>query len=363
MIIDEKSPIPKYFQLQIWLKEQIEQGVYQIHDKIPTEDELVKNLNLSRATIKHAVQNLVDKGYLVRKKKLGTFVSKPTMQYGKNYQIAILINYYKSGFGIELIRGAGDKAVEHNCELVLCNTYDVHVQAENHAERLVEQGIMGVIYVPTAAADEKNRNIVQKFLRNRIPVVVADRVIPGLEIDQVISDNFDGAYTITKHLINKGHSKIAVVINTLLDSARHRLSGYKHALTDSHISISPDLIFASDEHFSEENCDELARMILSHKKNYTAIFAENDRMAFSICTIAEKMGLKIPEELSIVGYDDVPFISNNCIRLTTIHQPLYEMGQNCIHLLLKRIAGDTSKPQTVLLHSFLVERSSVRTRS
>jgi DNA-binding LacI/PurR family transcriptional regulator len=363
LIIDEKSPIPKYYQLQIWLKEQIEQGVYKINDKIPTEDELVKSLDLSRATIKHAVQNLVDKGYLVRKKKLGTFVSKPSLQNGKNYQIGIVVNYYKSGFGIELIRGAGDKAIEHNCELVLCNSYDLHVQADYCADRLIEQGIMGVVYVPTAASDDKNHSIVQKFLRNRVPVVIADRVISGLEIDQVVSDNFDGAYTITKHLISHGHTKIAIVINTLLDSARQRLSGYKQALTDSQISISPDLIFASDEHYSEENSTELARVILAHKKNFTAVFAENDKMAFIICSVAEKAGIKIPEELSIVGYDDVPFIDNNSIRLTTIHQPLYEMGQNCIQLLFKRITGDISKPQTILLHSYLVDRSSVLARS
>jgi DNA-binding LacI/PurR family transcriptional regulator len=362
VIIDEKSPIPKYFQLQIWLKEQIDQGNYQLYDKIPTEDELAKNLNLSRATIKHAVQNLVDKEYLVRKKKLGTFVRKPSLQSSKNYRIGILINYYKSGFGIEMIRGAGDKAIEHNCELVLCNSYDLHVQAEYHADRLIEQGITGVLYVPTAASDTKNRSLVQKFLKNNIPVVIADRVIAGLEIDEVITDNFDGAYKITKHLIDNGHTKIAIVISTLLNSARERLSGYKKALTDAGIPVYPDLIFTSDEHFSEENCKDIAQMILLHKKNYSAIFAENDSIAFGICSVAEKAGIRIPQDISIVGYDDVPYNGHNSIRLTTVHQPLYEMGENSISLLVKRIAGDMSERQKILLHSHLVERDSVMPR-
>jgi len=363
VIIDDKSPIPKYFQLQIWLKEQIDQGTYRVNEKIPTEDELARQLNLSRATIKHAIQNLVDKEYLIRKKKLGTFVSLPAIQVNKNYRIGILINYYKSGFGIEFIRGAGDQAIEHNCQLVLCNTYDLHVQAEYHADRLVEEGIMGVLYVPTAASDAKNRSIVQKFLRNRIPVVIADRLIAGLEIDKVVTDNLNGAYLITKYLIDRGHKKIAIVINTLLNSARDRLSGYKKALLDSHIAVSPDLIFTSDEHFSEESCAEIGRMLLSHKKKYTAIFAENDKMAYSICAIAAEAGIKIPQQLSIVGYDDVPFIGNNDTRLTTVHQPLYEMGQNGVRLLLKRMAGDSSEKQTVLLQSYLVERSSVLRRA
>jgi DNA-binding LacI/PurR family transcriptional regulator len=360
MIIDEKSPIPKYFQLQVWLKEQIDQGIYHLHEKIPTEEELAKDFSLSRATITHAIQNLVDKGYLTRKQKLGTFVSKPAIQSNKCYKIGLILNYYKSGFGIEIIRGAGDKAIEHHCELILCNSFDLHVQAAFHADRLIEQGVSGVIYVPTAASDEKNRSIVQAFLQNRIPVVLADRTISELDVDQVITDNFDGAYNITNHLISAGHSKIAIVINSLLSSARQRLAGYKRALMDAKIAINPDLIFSSDEHFSEENCQDLAQMILTQKKTYTAIFAEHDKMAYTLCSLAQAAAIKIPEELSIVGYDDDRLTGNQNIKLTTIHQPLYEMGEQGIILLMKRMAGDLSEKQTVLLRSSLVERDSVR---
>lgn len=360
MIIDEKSPIPKYFQLQVWLKEQIDQGIYHLHEKIPTEEELSKDLNLSRATVKHAIQNLADRGYVTRKQKLGTFVSKHALQSSKSYRIGLLLHYYKSGFGIEIIRGAGDKAIEHNCQLILCNSFDLHGQAEHHADRLIDQGVTGVVYVPTAAADDKNRSIVEKFLKNRIPVVLADRTINGVAIDQVITDNFEGAHKITAHLIRCGHSKIAIVINTLLSSARERLAGYKKALQDAQIDINPDLIFSSDEHFSEENCQDIARMILSQKKTYSAIFAEHDKMAFTLCTLARQAGIRIPEDLSVVGYDDDPIIGHHAVQLTTVHQPLYEMGEQCITLLLKRITGDSSAKQTVLLHSCLVERESVR---
>lgn len=357
--IDENSPIPKYFQLQIWLKEQIDQGVFANNEKIPTEDDFVKQFQLSRATVRHAVQNLVDKGYLLRKKKLGTFVHTTSQQTGNRYRLGILINFYHSGFGIEFIRGAADQAVVHNCHLVLCNSYDLYVQAHDQADRLIEQAVTGVLFMPTAAADEKNRALVNKFLRHGIPVVIADRVIPGLDIDNVITDNYDGAYRITRHLIDQGHTRIAIVINTLLNSARERLSGYKAAMQDSHLPVRSELIFTSDEHYSEENCSEIARMLLSQKRNYTAVFAENDKMAHIICATAENNGFHIPRDLSIVGYDDAPFVDNSPIRLTTMHQPIYEMGATSINLLLQRIAGDTSKIHTVLLHSHLVVRESV----
>lgn len=362
MIIDEKSPIPKYFQLQTWLKEQIEQGVFQLDDKIPTEEELGKNLNLSRATIKHAIQNLVDKGYLERKRKLGTFVSKPNPQHSKNYRFGVLLNFYKSGFGIELIRGAGDRASEQGCELVLCNSFDLHVQAEHYAERLIEQRVQGVIYVPTAASDDKNRSIVQRFRQHKIPVVIADRFIPNLDTDKVITDNLDGAYKLVKYMINKGHSKIAIIINSLLNTARDRLEGYKRALMDSNIPISPELIFTIDEHSSDEKYNNIAWMVLAQKKHYTAIFAENDKLAYHICHIAKEDGIHIPNDISVTGYDDMPMIVNDSIPLTTMHQPLYEMGEKCIDLLLRRKAGDSSGSKTILLHSYLVERDSVSHR-
>lgn len=233
------------------------------------------------------------------------------------------------------------------------------MQADDQADRLIEQAVTGVLLMPTAAADEKNRALVHKFLQHGIPVVIADRVIPDLDIDKVITDNYDGAYRITRHLIDKGHTRIAIVINTLLNSARERLSGYKAAIIDSHLPVRPELIFTSDEHYSEENCSEIARMILSQKRNYTAIFAENDKMANIICATAENDGLHIPRDLSIVGYDDAPLIDSSPIRLTTMHQPIYEMGTTSINLLLQRLAGDTSEKRTVILNSHLVERESV----
>ncbi len=359
MIIDEKSPIPKYYQLQIWLKEQIEQGFFKANDKIPTEEELVRDLHLSRATIKHAIQNLVDKGYLIRKKKFGTFVNPAIHDNGNDLRIGLLLNFYKSGFGIELIRGAADRASEHRCQLVLGNTFDVHIQAEEQCRRLIDWGIDGVVYVPTAASDDNNRSIIQSFQSHKIPVVIADRFIPNLEVDSVVTDNFNGAYKLVKYIIEKGHRKIAIVINTLLNTARDRLAGYKQALIDAHLPIDSHLIFTIDEHSSDENYLDIAHMVLTQKKTFTAIFAENDKIAQSICTVAPQYGIVIPKDLSIAGYDDIPMIENGGTALTTVHQPLYEMGQNAIDLLLKRIKGDTSETKTILLHSHLVERNSV----
>ena len=359
MIINKNSPIPQYFQLQTWIKEQIEQGDFKENDKILTEEEFAKITGLARPTIRQAIQNLVNEGYLVRKRGLGTFVLKQTFESNRQNIVGVLVNFIGSGYAYELLRGSGDEAARNNFSIILGNTDDSYIMANLHADRFIEHNVSGIIFVPTAASDEKNRLIVEKFLRKKIPVVIADRQIPDLEIDNVITDNFNGAYNITKYLITNGHRRIAITISTAMNTARERLAGYKKALSDANIPIDPALVFTSNERFNEELCIEYAKIILAPKQKISAIFAGDDRTAYLIHSVAQKMGVKIPEDISLVGYDDFPINGSYALELTTVHQPIREMGQKCMELLLARIQGRTEPPQQIILKSFLSEKRSV----
>lgn len=362
MIIDRNSPVPQYFQLQRWLVEQIEQGVFKPGDKIPTEAELVQVAGLARATIRQAIQNLVNMGYLVRKRKLGTFVMSRVVDNGPGKIIGLLVPDIRVGYAPELARGAEDEAANNKQSLILCNTDDLFIKAEYHAERLIENSAAGVIFVPTAASDEKNKLIVEKFTNRNIPVVLADRIIPGLNIDHVTTDNFDGAYKITKYLIKKGHKKIAIILSTLFSSERERLEGYKKALADNNLPIDKSIILTHDGRFSENPYIEFAKKLLKQKKKFTAVFAGHDRIAYLLNSVAMNMGIKIPEEVSIVGYDDLLPECQHQISLTTMHQPIYEMGVESMKLINERINGLTGKGQSKILKSYLIERNSVINR-
>jgi DNA-binding LacI/PurR family transcriptional regulator len=192
VIIDRNSPVPQYFQLQTWLIEQIELGVFKPQDKIPTEAELGELTGLARATIRQAVQNLVNMGYLDRKKRLGTFVIDRRTDLDKKTIIGMILPDIRSGYAPELARGAEDEAAKNKHSLILCNTDDLFASAEFHADRLIDHPVSGVIFVPIAAPDEKNRLIVQKLNRNDIPVILVDRAIPNLDVDHITTDNFQG---------------------------------------------------------------------------------------------------------------------------------------------------------------------------
>ena len=257
----------------------------------------------------------------------------------------------------ELARGAEDEAAKNKHSLILCDTDDLLVKAEFHSDRLIENSVSGVIFVPTAAPDEQNRKIIEKFIRKNIPVVLADRAVPDLDIDLVTTNNFQGAYEITKYLIEKGHKKIGITLSTLFSTERQRLEGYKKALTDFNIPIDPSIIITDSGPFIQNRYFDYARKLLKNKKKMTAVFAGHNRIALLFYSLAQEMGISIPDDLSIVGYDDLNF---TIVSLTTMHQPIYEMGQESMKLIMSRINGGKRKPQKVVLKSFLVERDSVK---
>ncbi len=357
MIIDRNSPVPQYFQLQTWLIEQIEHGVFKTDDKIPTEEELVQLTGLARATIRQAIQNLVNMGYLERKRKLGTFVRNGSVDVEKKTIVGLLVPDIRRGYAPELARGAEDEAARNKHSMILCSTDDLFVKADFHSDRLIENAVSGVICVPTAASDEQNRRIVDKFIRKNIPIVLADRTIPGLEIDYVTTNNFDGGYEITSYLIEKGHRKIGVVFSTLSSTERLRFEGYKQALADHNIPLDPSIIMTDNGPFFPNRYLKYASELLKQREKITAIFAGHDRIALLFYSVAKERGLSIPEDISIVGYDDLNFTT---ISLTTMHQPIYEMGQESMKLIMSRIHGKERDVQQIELISYLVERRSVQ---
>ncbi len=360
MIIDRNSPVPQYFQLQTWLIGQIEQGVYKPHDKIPTEEELSRETGMARATIRQAIQNLVNMGYLNRKRRLGTFVLSQTAAGGRSRIVGVLVHDIRSGYAPELLRGIGDEAARHNYSVILCNTDDLFSRAEFHSNQLIRQEVNGLIFMPAAAPPEKNRQLIEKFHQQSIPVVLLDREISDFDHDRVTTDNFQGAYNLTCYLIGMGHRRIAIALSTAFSSERARLAGYKQALHDHQLPIDPALLFTIEERFIEKQYQQYARIILAERHKFTALFAGNDPIAYIIYHAAAEMGITIPEELSLAGYDDLTFCGSRPMELTTVHQPIYEMGQESMKLLLQRINGEAGPPCAIELKSHLVERASVQ---
>jgi DNA-binding LacI/PurR family transcriptional regulator len=360
MLIDKTSPIPQYYQLETWLIEQIEQGVYQPNDKIPTEEEFVRMTGLARETIRHAIKNLVQSGYLIRKRRLGTFVIKRERKADEKPLIGVLVPDIRKGYAPELARGVEDEAILTKHSIILGNTDDLSEKASFHVERFLENGVQGVVFIPTADSDIKNKQIIEKLNEHGIPVVLADRTISNIEIDYVTTNNFEGAYQLNQFLIKNGHRKIATILSSRFSTERQRFEGYKKALKDNNIAIDPSIIITNLGPYVKDDYVNAITDLLVKSERFSAIFAGNDRIAYRINSVAETMGIRIPEDISITGYDDLVFKRSHPMQLTTMQQPIHEMGHVSMKLLLSRINGDSQDVIQRILKSNFVERTSVK---
>lgn len=356
-MINDKSPVPKYFQLQTWLQDRIEQGYYATNEKIPTEVELVKLSGLSRATVRQALRNLEQDGYIVRKKRVGSFVLKTEKDTKNIPTVGILIPDIRSGYAPILARGAEDEATKNNISLILCNTDDLLSQAKYHIDRLINLKVSGVIYVPVAASDKDNLQIIKKLKRKNIPVVLADRGIQDSEIDIVTTNNFEGSRQIAQYLINEGHERIAFLSNKLYSTERLRYDGFISKMKEANINQDPAITILDKGAFNVNRYLTHVHKILKNKKKFTAVYAGHDRIALLFYSAAKNMGLGVPEDFSLVGYDNMPLTT---ISLTTMHQPIYEMGQESVRLIIARINNEKSNIKNIILNSTLIKRSSVR---
>tara|TARA_B110000438_G_scaffold75637_1_gene75749 strand:+ start:222 stop:1304 length:1083 start_codon:yes stop_codon:yes gene_type:complete len=357
MIINNKSSVPKYFQLQTWLQDRIEQGYYKTNEKIPTENELVKLSGLSRATVRHALKNLEYSGYIIRKKRVGSFVKKVEDQTNNIPTVGLLIPDIRSGYAPILARGAEDEAIKNDVSLILCNTDDTLNQANYHIERLIKMSVSGVIYVPIAASDKKNLHIISKLKKKKIPVVLADRGIQDSNFDFVTTNNFEGSRQITQHLLNRGHQKIAFLSNKLYSTERLRYDGFLSRLKEANIVQDPSITILDKSAFNVNRYLNHAHKILKNRKKFTAVYAGHDRIALLFYAAAKNLGLNVPQDFSLVGYDNMPLTT---VSLTTMHQPIYEMGQESIKLIVSRIKKDSKNTKNIILKSNLIDRNSVK---
>ncbi|HEY4269203.1 MAG TPA: LacI family DNA-binding transcriptional regulator [Galbitalea sp.] len=189
-----------------------------------------------------------------------------------------------------------------------------------------------------------------------IPVVAIDPHTGQGGPSTVGSDNVDGARTATAYLISLGHRRIAHIRGrTDLESAQLREVGYRQSLADAGIPFDASLV--RDGHYRAPQTDDAARELLTRADRPTAIFAANDLSAIRVLEVAAELGIRVPEELSVIGFDDVPDAASATPPLTTMAQPLKEMGANALQLLLGLLGGD-DVARHVHLPAQLVVRSS-----
>jgi len=288
--------------------------------------------------------------------------SARALRSSRSYQVNFIADSSRNLFSNRVLFGAIQACHEMGYQLVL-DLIEPHKQGDvAFTDRWVEELLLktkpeGILALPPLSL---NSRFVDKLIDSNIPVVN----VGGLSVNErqgsVTINDQAAAEDMTTYLIEKGHKRIAFIIGALSQTAAgERLKGYKTALSKHGMLFDEALIYQGD--FTIESGVTAAKSILAKQAPPTAIFASNDEMALGVIVTAQNLGISIPEQLSIVGFDDNSFITNLWPGLTTIRQPLEGFGRTAIETLVS-IRGDLDNINTEIqkcLDYELVERKSV----
>ncbi len=341
-------------------------------DAIPTEAELAARYGVSVGTVRRALRQLVDQGILYRQPGRGTFLTEQSRERARRRGfLACMVPYIRDAFASTVIAGAQHAAQEADYALLLHNSYG----QPDLEEKLLRQSLgsaAGIVLLPVGRATLPP--ILEELLRRRFPLVFVDR-LPTPDTDNVncvIADNRGGAYAAVQHLIELGHRRIGLALTAnakVNSSVAQRAEGYRQALRDHDLVVNEALVLEgltprreiakpTDEEGVEEGGDiDLIQGFL-RREQPSALFAVNDLIAIQAWRAAEGLGLSIPRDLSIVGFDDADFLRDLGIPLTTVAQDAFGAGQKAVEILIECIEGRVGVPRQVVLPTHLVVRAS-----
>ncbi len=344
----------------------IRAGNFKPGDKLPSERMLEKSYNVSRITINRAMAMLNGQGVLERRRGIGSFVAKEFGRYQDDSITNSLVKFLSPGAKIkgEVYVTAGQESMckilkEYEKDLIVKFYYSEDDYIAELKE-LESNGIFGAViwHLPSREGDR----ILETLQKKSVRFILLDSYCDKPETDYVITDNYDGGRRMVEYLISQGHTKIAYVTKKLehFTSLENRQLGFLQGLLRNGLPVTGDSLFEVDV-THDEGVQSVLDRILSLSDRPTAIFASNDILAFDIFDELTARGLKVPEDFSLVGFDDIDRSKHFKVPLTTIAQDFYDMGKMAAILLQEIPAVDNREYHNMVkIKPSLVIRDSVR---
>ena len=330
---------------EIYLK--IQNGEYKAGDILPTEYELCEQYHVSRITATRALNDLKQRGLIERKKKKGSvvlpvsYMNKPMRQ-----NIAVVFSYFDN-YETKIANSLMPFAQKKNCSIKL---FDSEHSAEKEREilkYLLSQKLIGLIIWPISRSS--NIDVLYQFVMNNVPICFLDNPSYGIKSPCITSNNYEGMYSITKHLIGLGHRYIAYFPykKNFLPTEEERFSGYCRAIIKNGAVLNSDYFIGLSErfkHISMERADkfdrpaeEAVKYLLSLKLRPSAVVCVNDATALAFIDKARSFGLRIPEDLSVTGFDNIGIAVQN--EITTVSQNFGEMAKLALNMIFYQLSN------------------------
>ena len=322
----------KYEAVKNTILNQIRNGELKSGDKLPSDEDYMKLFNVSGITIRKALTELANDGYIVRIKRKGTFVSNPKQSENQSHLIAMILSaedYYDSSY-MKIIKGAQKMAAEFNYSLIVEWSNENLAIEQASIQKMLDRNVDGFLIYPFDPI--KSIDNYKLIEQRNIPYVLVDRYNLDYPCYFAGCNNHDGAMLVTRELLRLKHTKIKfAAYHFFLNSEQERYNGFCSAMRQAGFSVDDDNLLI------DINYDSLADSILKH--DVTALFCSNDKLAVKIMKQLLSRDIKIPQDVSIVGFDDWDNSRDLPIALTTVKQVFEDIGQNAANLLINAILG------------------------
>ena len=371
--IDNNETVPKYRQLQSEIKRLIADNTLTVNTRLPGENDFFAQLGLSRTTVRKALDELEENHLIYRIQGHGTFVGSMPPSFAENGEknrngkfkqlIGVVVPNITNEIYPFIISGVEEAVqAEHVC-VFSANTGGSRDRELRIINEMLNNSIDGLILEPLySGLEQKDTLLVSLLDKLDIPVVLINNDIPTFACSKVMQDDEGGGRIITEYMLQHGHRRIAYIYNDRISAAFERRKGYRSALAAAGISHDPNLEIAyNDEEGLVYPGYVLTKQLLENRElGITAIFYFNDDLAMQGLTAIQSMNMKVPQDLSIAGYDDIPRSRLEGIKLTTVSHPKSLLGRMAASLLLEQFEPNSRLMfRKVTIHSSMVARNSV----
>ena len=346
---------PKYDVIRDSILRKIHENEWVPGDRIPSIAEIMRSFQVSKVTAVRALAELESEGYVRREQGRGTFVSSERSDMLESQQrrsVAVIVPDMANAFHAEIVDSLARPLRDQGIAIELfCTDYDGNAEEDLFQRALRMKHVIGVMMLPSLLS----KQLVQAAAP-QIPIVIVDHCPAGLlDVSVFIhGDNFQGGYTAAAHLAALGHKNIGYL--TRVYGGADRLAGFRKGLADNGIALDDSRVFVTDP-----ACPLGPEVVdFVRGENLTALFALNDMLAMQAMQALRLEGYRIPEDISLIGYDDVTASRYLEVPLTTVEQHEEQIGRKAAECILESIEGSSGplRAREIVIVPHLVERAS-----
>jgi len=363
MSVDRNSKNSLHAQIYDIIKSEIVSNKLKVDQKLPPQKELATLHNVSMITIKKALHDLIRNGYLYSKVGNGTFVAKRSMvlNFNKQKAIGLVLVDLKSPFFSLIMQSIEEQVSQKEYTLLLSKSSGSVEREKILIENLINTGVEGLI-IASMSHEHYSTEILKKLQKEDFPFVMVS-YIEDKDICYIGTDNEAGGYMAAQHLIDIGRKKIGYIngeVGNLV--GEHRKKGFLKALRENRIPFKKEFEYRLELKYEWNDFEsgyKIGKSFAQLTERPDAIFAYNDLSALGFMKAVLEAGLKVPEDVAIVGFDDIERCQYAPVQLTTIHQPTVEIGVQAVDLLIRRMNKEKTFSWVGLKPTLIVRQSTV----